>query len=99
MPNFLQHRHRARGRADVRDFLAVDEDLALRPGRRIPSTHLIVTDLPVPEPPMTTSDSPALDREIDAVQHDLGAEAFLHAAQFDLGSVAMRHHSPRTERR
>src|SRR4051794_14643072 len=27
-------------------------------GRRIPSTHLMVTDLPLPEPPMMTRESP-----------------------------------------
>src|SRR5690554_764562 len=27
-------------------------------GRIMPSTHLIITDLPVPDPPITTSDSP-----------------------------------------
>ena len=48
--------------------------------------HLMVTDLPVPEPPMITVEDCLLDREIDAVQHHLGAEALLDAAQFDFGS-------------
>ena len=50
-----------------------------------PSTHLISTDLPVPEPPMTTSDCPAGEIEVDALQHLLGAEALGQAADRDLG--------------
>ena len=38
--------------------------------------HFSSTDLPVPEPPMTTSDSPGVDVEVDAVEHLLGAEGF-----------------------
>ena len=54
-------------------------------GRMMPSTHLIVTDLPVPEPPMMTSEFAFVDDEIDAVEHDLGPEALLDPAKFDLG--------------
>ena len=50
-----------------------------------PSTHLISTDLPVPEPPITTSDWPAGEVEVDALQHLLGAEALGQAADGDLG--------------
>ena len=80
---FAQHTRRARGRAR---WVTSSPSTKIWPasGRRMPSTHLIVTDLPVPEPPMTTSDSPGSIVEIDAVEHDLRPEAFLDAAQFDL---------------
>ena len=48
----------------------------------------MVTDLPVPEPPMMTSEFALVDGEIDAVEHDLGPEALLHAAELDLGLAA-----------
>ena len=51
----------------------------------MPSTHLIITDLPVPDPPITTSEFGRADLEIDAVEHDLVAEALLDAAKLDLG--------------
>ena len=47
--------------------------------------HFSSTDLPVPEPPITTTDSPSADVEIDAVQHLLGAEALVQVADADLG--------------
>ena len=61
--------------------------------------HLSITDLPVPEPPMTTSDSPGVDVEVDAVEHDLAAEALLDAAQFDFAVLCrvIRHREKNTE--
>ena len=40
--------------------------------------HFSITDLPVPEPPMTTSERPLATARFDAVQHVLGAEGFAH---------------------
>ena len=48
-----------------------------RSGRSRPRMHLIVTDLPVPEPPMMTKDLPGSMSTVDAVQHQLGAEALV----------------------
>ena len=47
--------------------------------------HLISTDLPVPEPPITTSDWPAGTSRSTPLQHLLGAEALGQAADRDLG--------------
>ena len=58
----------------------------------------MVTDLPVPEPPMTTSELALLDGQIDAVQHHFRAEALLDAAQLDLRGIGhLRHFENRTE--
>ena len=76
---FLQHRVARARRADAGHVLAIDQDRCPRPGVRMPRMHLIVTDLPVPEPPMITSEDCLLDGQIDAVQHHLGAEALLDA--------------------
>jgi hypothetical protein len=84
---------RARPRQRVTSC-AVDENLPSS-GVRMPSTHLMVTDLPVPEPPMTTSDCP-LDREIDAVEHDLGPKRFLTPRNSILGVRSSPSPSPRT---
>ena len=46
--------------------------------------HFSSTDLPVPEPPITTIDSPGRDLEVDALQHLLGSEGLGDAAQRDL---------------
>ena len=45
-----------------------------RSGRIRPRTHFSSTDLPVPEPPITTSDFALADVEVDAVEHPLRAE-------------------------
>ena len=47
--------------------------------------HFSSTDLPVPEPPITTTDLALADVEVEAVQHPLGAEALVQAADPDLG--------------
>ena len=49
--------------------------------------HLSSTDLPVPEPPITTSDSPLGDVEIDAVQHAAWRQSLVQVADADLGRV------------
>ena len=51
--------------------------------------HFNNTDLPEPEPPITTSDVRGMTSKVDAIQHDLVAETFANAAQADLGTVAL----------
>ena len=46
--------------------------------------HLSSTDLPVPEPPITTTDSALPTSRSSAVQHALGAEALVQVADADL---------------
>jgi hypothetical protein len=61
-------------------------------GRSRPRMHLISTDLPVPEPPMTTRISPAWRTvEVDAVEHVLGPEGLFDAARTrSFSSIAHR---------
>src|SRR6185437_11899442 len=57
MPKLFRYASRARPRSRVtsRPFTKISPPS----GRRIPSTDFIITDLPVPEPPITTNDLPA----------------------------------------
>ena len=55
----------------------------------MPRMHFSSTDLPVPEPPITTTDSAAADVEVDAVQHALGTEALVQVADPDLGRLGV----------
>ena len=66
------------------DLLAVDLD---RPASAstMPRMHLIITDLPVPEPPMMTSERPAGDVEVEPFEDLLGPERLGQAADRDLG--------------
>ena len=60
--------------------------------------HLIITDLPVPDPPMTTSERPLRHREVDAVQHVLRPEGLADIVEHDMG-VLVHRVTPRTEAR
>ena len=51
----------------------------------MPRMHLSITDLPVPEPPMTTSERPRSTGEIDAVEHRLRPEGLADVAELDMG--------------
>jgi hypothetical protein len=52
--------------------------------------HFSITDLPVPEPPMTTTDSPSAMSRVEAVEDVLAAERLVHAAHADFRTVARR---------
>ena len=49
-----------------------------------PRMHFRSTDLPEPEPPITTIEVLGQDVEVDTVQHELLAEAFAQVAEADL---------------
>ena len=49
-----------------------------------PRMHFSSTDLPEPEPPITTIEVLGHDVEVDAVQHELLAEALAEVAEADL---------------
>ena len=48
----------------------------------------MVTHLPAPLRPKRPTDVPSLDRQVDAVQHEVGAEAGLEGLHLEQG----RHH-------
>ena len=54
--------------------------------------HFSITDFPVPEPPMTTSEWPLGTDEVDAVQHMLRPEA-LPARRRERCDPLSSHHS------
>src|SRR6202000_1292852 len=56
-------------------------------GFRIPSTHLIITDLPVPEPPMTTTDSPRPSVRSSPSSTTLSPKRFFTPRSSTLGST------------
>ncbi len=75
------------------DLLAVDAGSSRRPGCSRPRMHFSSTDLPVPEPPITTSDSPARDVEVDAVAAPSSAPKDLcrpRSAIFGVGVASSR---------
>src|ERR1700733_6994644 len=57
MPNFFSIASRAR--PPMRVTSSPSTKILPSSARRMPNTHLIITDLPVPEPPITTKDSAA----------------------------------------
>src|SRR6267142_1089837 len=57
--------------------------------RRIPSTHLIVTDFPLPDPPMTTMESPSLIVRSTPSSTTLGPKRFFTPLSSILGLFAI----------
>ena len=85
----LEHRSRARPRRCVTS--SPSTKICPASGRRIPSTHLIKTDLPVPEPPMTTSDLAFGEFQIERRRARPWAQSVANAAQLDFGMLSPRH--------
>ena len=81
MPNFFITRSRAAPLIWV--MSSPSTRMVPSSGRMMPRMDLMVTDLPVPEPPMITSEDCWLDGQVHAVQHHLGAEALLDADELD----------------
>ena len=85
MPIFCSMRSRAR-----RDNATVSApSIATEPrsGCSNPRMHLISTDLPTPEPPITTRLSPGADLEVDAVEHEIVAKGLVQSAHADFRSA------------
>src|SRR5579885_51794 len=86
MPNFLSTASRARPCRWVTSCPSTK--ILPESGRRIPSTHLIITDLPVPDPPMTTSDWPASSVRSIPSSTTLRPNCFLTPRSSTFGVVA-----------
>ena len=71
-----------------RRFFAVDTNAAAFRGQQT-ETHFSVTDLPVPDPPMMTTDSPRPTSRSTPLRTCLGPKALVDAAQADFGLVVI----------
>src|SRR5882672_11298142 len=87
MPNFFNTASRLEPRMRVTSSPSMK--IVPESARRIPSTHLIVTDFPLPDPPMTTMESPSLTVRSTPSRTTLGPKRFFTPLSSILGLFAI----------